>query len=238
MTNTRQRQSRLHLVALTTLTLLVACDQSDPNAVEPLTEIESDPNTVQPIAQIESDPNAVEPLSDIKHYPNPLAHLPNIDPQHDPDDIKSLHSTRERTHQLRLQAKYRRCLTEQSPCDSINTRLAYHDETFSTREHPRIITVTIIPLLPDGITHQQFFDVGEGCESDDPTNQWTTAETVTIRYTGPWQHNYAPTWGKCEIALRMKTADAEITPWTSFKEPYQLMFKVAPPLIGQPLPVL
>ena len=203
MTNTRQRKSRLHLVALTTFTLLVACDGSDPNALPTRTEIERDPNAIESLADI---PENVEAI--FEQSLSPLVARSQIP-----------HSTRERIHQLRLQAKYRRCLTEQLPGDSINTRLAYHKQTFSTRKNPRILTVTIIPLLPQGITHQQFFDVGEGCDSDDAINQSTDAETVTINYTAPWQDNHPPTWGKCEITL-----------------PYNLMFNQPVPLIGQPVP--
>ena len=140
--------------------------------------------------------------------------------------------------QQKLRVQYQTCVENQyTKC----SRLVRYSSK-RNREDDRMITLGILNHLPETITYQHYFGLsGEGCESDGPVNQWTDADTVTVRYVGEgeivsdYSRGMGSREGRCHIERQLKTPDIV---FQSDKNPEELTFSYkVPPTVDDMLHV-
>ena len=117
---------------------------------------------------------------------------------------------REVARQQQLRAQYQTCVENQDTACPELVRFTSEGD----REVVRVLTLGIHNSLPENITYQYYFGLtDEDCESDDPVNQWTDVDTVTVRYTGkaePARRSFgtmALRQGQCHIQRQLQTPD-------------------------------
>ena len=190
MTNTRQRKSRLHLVALTTLTLLVACDTSDPNRLPTRAEIERDAKPIESLADI---PENVSKPSLNNHY-SPLVAR------------SASHRGNARTHEPTATTKHNTAAALPSSHPVIQPT----PDSLITNKHsinPQNIRASLPP--PSFLYYPKQLNINNSLMSV------KVAIATTLSTNGPRlkpSRSVTPLpwtgYGTCEIALHMKTVDA------------------------------
>ena len=117
---------------------------------------------------------------------------------------------REVARQQEQRSKYQTCVENQ---DTACPKMVRYTPV-GNRNIGRVMTLGIHNSLPENITHQYYFGLtDEDCESDDPVNQWTDVDTVTVRYVGKGKsvadrsNRLGSRQGQCHIQRQLKTPD-------------------------------
>ena len=140
--------------------------------------------------------------------------------------------------QQKLRAQYQTCVENQdTACPELIGYTLRRD-----RDDLRMVSLGSHNRLPENITYQHYFGLtGEGCEGDGPVNQWTDADTVTVRYVGEGENVSAETQkmgsrrGQCHIERQVKTPDIV---FQSDKNPEVLTFSYqVPPTVDDVLQI-
>ena len=113
-------------------------------------------------------------------------------------------------YQQKQRGKYQTCVENQDTKCLGLVRFTSRED----REDGRNKTISFRHGLPENITYQYYFGLqGEGCESNDPVNQWTDVAKVTVRYVGKGERTFSSLWnmgkrrGQCNIQAQLKTSD-------------------------------